>query len=399
MNEIALMKGFPPAEEGQVTLGNWRKPPFNRWSFQHVREIVPSAEIANDPAHVRPLASDPQDFSAVTIEDDEGSLSFASFLEKTDTDGLVVLHNGKIVFEHYANGMQPSTQHIMMSVSKSVLGVLAGILVERGVLDLSVPVTDWIPEVAGTAYAGATLRDLMDMRVGILFDEDYMASAGPIIEYRKAQGWDPLEPGDEPMDLRSFYASLTEGDGEHGGRFHYVSPNTDLMGWVIERAADKRYADLVSDHIWRPIGAERGAYITVDRLGAPRCAGGYCATVRDLARLGLVLAEGGKYGQRQVIPASWIEDVATAGDTEAWDTGDFAKYFPGIPAHYRSKWYVIRGDTPLVFALGVFGQNLFVDPANAIVIAKCSSQALPMDEKRIALTTRGVQGIRRHLAG
>jgi CubicO group peptidase (beta-lactamase class C family) len=392
-----LMKGFPPAAEGQVTLANWRRPPFNKWAFKHVREIVPSADIPNDPLNVRPLPSALRDLSDLTIETDGESIDLATFLDRTDTDSLVILQHGRIVFEHYAIDMLPRTQHILMSISKSVLGLLVGILVDRGVLDAAVPVTEWVPEVGRTAYAGASLRDLLDMRVGILFDEDYLASAGPIIEYRKAQGWDPLGPGEEPSDLRSFYALLTERDGRHAGPFHYVSPNTDLMGWVIERASGRRYADLASELIWQPMGAERSAYITVDRFGAPRCAGGFCATARDLARLGLLVAEGGRHGGRQILPQAWLEDILTAGDPVAWGEGDFAKYFPGAEAHYRSKWYVLRGKEPLVFGVGVFGQNLFVDPVNETVIAKFSSHALPMDEHRIALTTRGIQALRAYL--
>ena len=158
------------------------------------------------------------------------------------------------------------------------------------------------------------------------------------------------------------------------------------MGWVIERATGVRYADLVSELLWRPMGAERSAYITLDRLGAPRCAGGFCASARDLARLGLLLSEGGRYGGKQIVPSSWIEDLFTKGDPRAWDAGDFIKYFPQMNVHYRSKWYVLRGDAPMAFGVGVFGQNLFIDPKNEIVIAKFSSQALPMDEKRILLT-------------
>lgn len=397
MNDTSMMKGFPPPADAQVTLGNWRKPPFNRWAFKHVQEIVPAAEIANDPRHVRDLPSRPLDFSGFRVDAGGEMLDLATFLERTDTDGLVVLHDGGIVQEYYGDGMQPSTPHIMMSVSKSVLGLVTGILVERGVLKLDALVTDWIPEVRKTAYAGATLRDLLDMRAGILFDEDYLASAGPIIEYRKAQGWDPLGPGDKPSDLRSFFGLLVETDGAHADRFHYVSPNTDLMGWVIERAAGERYADLVSDCLWRPMGAERSAYITVDRLGAPRCAGGFCATTRDLARLGLLIAEGGKYAGRQIVPAAWLADISTAGDVQAWNAGDFLKYFPGMPIHYRSKWYVLHGEAPMIFGVGVFGQNLFVDPKNRIVIAKFSSQALPMDEERILLTMRGIEAMRAYL--
>lgn len=137
----------------------------------------------------------------------------------------------------------------------------------------------------------------------------------------------------------------------------------------------------------------------MDHLGAPRCAGGFCATARDLARLGRVVADGGRYGDRQIIPGGWIKDIFENGDAQAWDVGDFLKYYPGLPMHYRSKWYVIRGNAPLAFGMGVFGQNLFVDPKNDIVIAKFSSHALPMDEGRIALTMRGIDALRTHLAG
>ena len=397
MENEQLMKEFPPPTERLVTLANWRKPPFNKWSFKHVREIIPSAEISNDPENVRQLPSAPHDFAGLSINGENSAYELGTFLSATDTDSLVVMQGGKIVYEFYDKAMGRGTPHILMSVSKSVLGLLVGIFVERGQLALDTLVTQWIPEVGKTAYADATVRDLMDMRVGILFDEDYLAGAGPIIQYRKAQNWDPWAPGEMPSDLRTFFASLIEKDGTHKGRFHYVSPNTDLMGWVIERATGERYADLVSELLWRPMGAARSAYITVDRFGAPRCAGGFCATTRDLARLGLLVAEGGRYAGKHIVPSSWLEDILTQGDAPAWDAGDFVKYFPRMSIHYRSLWYVLRGSAPMIFAVGVFGQNVFVDQKNQIVIAKFSSHALPMDEKRILLTMRGVEAIRNHL--
>ena len=139
----------------------------------------------------------------------------------------------------------------------------------------------------------------------------------------------------------------------------------------------------VSELLWQPMGAGRDAYITVDRLGAPRCAGGFCATTRDLARIGLLLAEGGSYGGKQIVPDGWIEDIWTNGDPDAWNEGDFVKYFPNMNIHYRNKWYVLQDAAPIMFEVGVFGQNVFIDRKNQIVIAKFSSQALPMDEKRI----------------
>jgi CubicO group peptidase (beta-lactamase class C family) len=352
----------------QVTLANWRSSPFNRWSFHHVRELIPSADIANDPRHIRDL---PQEKQTLDVRVDP------------DTDGMAIVHRGRLVFEHYANGMTAETPHILMSVSKSMLGLL----VEKLGLDTGREVSEIIPEMGATAYRGATLRHLLDMRAGIAWDENYLASSGPIIEYRKSTGWNPLGPGEAPSDLHSFYANLKEQDGPHGGRLHYTSPNSDLLGWVIERATGARYADLMSELVWKPAGAERSAYITVDRLGAPRCAGGMCVTLRDLARVGVWVLEQGL-----------TERFERDGEPSAWAAGDLAPYYPGLPMRYRSFWYVVDGAAPLAFGMGIHGQNLFIDRVNDLVIAKLSSQAMPMDAARIGLTMRAISEVRKLLA-
>jgi CubicO group peptidase (beta-lactamase class C family) len=352
----------------QVTLANWRTAPFNRWAFHHVRELIPSADIPGDIHRVRALPAHATEFS--------GELD--AFIRETDTDGMAIVHRGRLVFERYGNGMTDETPHILMSVSKSLLGVLTETLGLEQRL-----VTDVLPELKSTAYRGATVRHLLDMRAGIVWDEDYLATSGPIVEYRKATGWNP---GDGRSDLHSFYGTLTEATG-HGGDFHYVSPNSDLLGWVIERATGRRYAELMSELVWKPLGAERSAYITVDRLGAPRCAGGMCVTLRDLARVGLWLME-----------QPLMDQLERAGDAGAWARGDLVKYFPDLPMRYRSQWYALHGAAPLVFGLGIHGQNLFIDRRNEIVIAKLSSQALPLDAARIALTLRAVSQLRKLLA-
>ena len=355
-----------------VTLANWRSAPFNRWGFQHVRELIPSADIPNDPHRVRELP--------VQRRNIDGEL-----LAETQIDALVILHRGRLIADHYAQGMTFETPHTLMSLTKSLMGLLFGSLA----IDPDQPVTDFVPEVGATAYAGASLRHLLDMRAGVKFEEDYLATLGPIVEYRKATGCDPLGPDQAPSDLHSFYQVLNERDGPHGGAFHYVSPNSNLLGWVIERATGRRYADLMSELLWKPMGAERSAYITVDRLGAPGCAGGMCATARDLARVGQWMIEH---------PSPWIEDIERNGDRQAWDTGCLVRYFPGMPIHYRSQWYVLHGASPLIFGLGSYGQNLFIDRKNELVIAKFSSQALPFDPERIGLTMRAVSQIRKSLS-
>jgi CubicO group peptidase (beta-lactamase class C family) len=391
------MTGFPPAPEHQVTLANWRTPPFNRWSFQHVREIIPSADIANNPDAIWSLPRRPTDISRVSFTHEGTAISFEAFLAEAETDGFVVLQGGSVIAEIYRHGMTRHTPHILMSVSKSLLGIVAGILVARAILDPSRPVTDLIPEVTDTAYAGATIGNLLDMRAAIAFEENYLAGSGLIVDYRKSHNWNPPEPGDVPSDLRGFFRRLTRADGVHGGRFHYVSPNTDLLGWVIERATGKRYADLMSEVLWTPIGATRSAYITVDRLGAPRCAGGVCATVEDLARIGQLIAQGGRRGGASIIPEEWIEDTIARGSQDAWNRGDFVQYFPQRTMHYRNQWYVTRDAEPWLFALGIHGQYLFIDRLNQIVIATVASQPLPLDAPRIRLILAAVEALRRQL--
>ena len=370
----------------QATLANWRTAPFNAWAFHHVRELIPSADVPNDPRAIRSLESRPRDFAGLRIDPDSGeAMGLEAFLQETGTDGLAIMHRGRLVFERYANGMTDETPHILMSVSKSMLGLLAHELeLDRGAL-----ATSLMPELKGTAYEGASVAHLLDMRAGIVWDEDYLATAGPIVDYRRATGWNPSHT---PSDLRSFYQQLKE-TKPHGGPVHYVSPNSDLLALLIERATGRRYAELMSERVWKKAGAERSAYVTVDRLGAARAAGGMCATLRDLARVGQWLIE-----ER----ADFLAGLGQ-GDSAAWAAGDMAKYYPGLPMRYRSQWYVVEANrdekaAPLVFGMGIHGQNLFIDRANAIVIAKLSSQAAPLDAGRIALTMRAVSQLRKFLA-
>ena len=397
MSSPSLMSGFPSAEAGQVTLANWRTAPYMKWAFQHVREIVPSADIPNATGDVWKLEAAPENFSSFRFEHDGRSYDIDKFVDETDTDGLVVLHRGKVVLERYGNGMTSDTPHILMSVSKSLTAIVAGILVERGKLDLEQEIVSIIPELKDSVYSGTTVRHVLDMRVGIDFDEDYHATSGAIVEYRKATNWNPLAPGERPSDLRTFLASLKARSGPDGGPFHYVSTNTDLLGWILERTSGIRFADLLSNLLWKPMGAQCPAYITVDRFGAPRCAGGICITTMDLARVGQLIVQNGRRSDTQIIPAGWIEDTLSGGDPKAWAAGDMICYFGDRPMHYRNKWYVLR-DSNIAFGLGVYGQNVFVDKAGEVVVAKLSSQAPPLDKNLIGLTIAFAEAMSGHLA-
>jgi CubicO group peptidase (beta-lactamase class C family) len=391
-----LMSGFPSIDADQVSLANWRIAPYSKWAFQHVREIVQSANVPNAPGDVWKLGSDPKDFSSFGFEHNGKRYSIDQFLDESDADGLVVLHRGKVILEHYDNGMTSDTPHILMSVSKSLTAIVAGILFEQGKLNPEQRVISIIPELRDSVYSDATVRHVLDMRVGLDFDEDYLATSGPIVEYRKSTNWNPLGQGERPSDLRTYLAALKKRSGPDGGPFHYVSTNTDLLGWILERASGTRFADLLSSLLWMPMGAQCPAYVTVDRLGAPRCAGGICTATIDLARIGQLIVQNGRRNGTRIIPVPWIEDTLAGGDPEAWADGDLISYFGDRPMHYRNNWYVLR-DRGIALGLGVYGQNVFVVKANELVLAKVSSQAAPLDKDLIGLTITFVEAMSDHL--
>lgn len=390
--ETKLMQGAPAAPANQVTLANWRTEPFNRWAFSHVSEIVPSATIANDPDAIAPLSSAPADFNALACTTSDGRDStVAAMLAETYTDGFLVLHKGRIVTESYAGALTRARPHIVFSVSKSITGSLAGTLVERGELDANAPVTRYLPETKGSAYGDATVRHVLDMTVAIDFAEEYLNPESDFMRYRRATGWNPPLDGVDPGDLRSFLATLKRGGGEHGHAFHYVSVNSDLLGWILERAAGKSLPDLLGERLWIPLGAEQPAQITVDRLGAPRPAGGISGTLRDLARFGEMMRLGGRANGKSVIPSFWVDDILKNGDKDAWARGDMEQFNPG--GSYRSKWYILDQDRQQFTAVGIHGQWIFVDRRAEVVIVKVSSQPLPVEENMDRLTLAGLKAI------
>jgi CubicO group peptidase (beta-lactamase class C family) len=369
----------------KADLSNWRSPLHSRWAFRHVDEIIATAPIENEPRDVSALRSASRGLG--------GSLFRKLVLNAIRTDAMVVLHDGKLVFEWYARGNDAHTHHILMSATKAVMGLLAGMLHETGDLNLDAPVSTYVPEVATTAYQGATIRNLLDMRTGIVLD------AGQQREYDVATNWDPIAPGGKDTDLVSYLQNLTSAAKPHGGPFSYISANTDLLGWAIERATGQTVAALLSARLWKPMGAEDAAYMTLDRKGLARSAGGFCATARDFARLGQLIVDGGRRGAREIIPASVIGDIVNSGDADAWNKGQWGTAFASISKNmrYRSGWYMIDDQPKTMFAMGIHGQNLFIDRANRIVVAKLSSWKQRIDYLPLWVTHRGFEKLQQTL--
>ncbi len=370
--------GMTRAAFGEVTLENWRTPPISKWAFHHVRELIPSAQIeAGDqtlPMSVSPVCLSNLEFTG--LQDETWTLQ--QLLSASRTSGFIVVKEDRIVCEHYFNGLKPSQPHLVFSVTKSITGIIAGILTEKGIIRPDKDAVTYIPEAKGSCYDGCSVQNLLDMSVDTEFTESYLDRQGDYGRYRESIGWNPYTDPENPKDLKGFLTTMKRGNREHGDAFHYVTPHTDFVGWILERASGKTYAQLVSDLLWKPMGAQWDAYVTVDRLGAARAGGGICTTLRDLARIGMVMRDAGRALDSTVIPDAWIRETIGGGDRNAWIKGDFSAFLPD--GCYRNFWYQTRNASGAFFALGIHGQWLYIDPKSSVVIAKVSAQEEPEND-------------------
>lgn len=377
MGSSRIMMEFPPADDAQVTLANWRTKPFSAWGFRNVRELLPTANVGRSDVSAE-LQLDLRYLEDVAFEGLDGApTTLVNGLRQIETDGLIVLHRGKIACEWYDNGLSPSAQHLVFSVTKSITGSVAGILAEAGKLDPQAPVVDYIPEMKGSVYGDCSVRHLLDMSVGIKFEEDYLKPDGDVARYRRSTGWDVSEAAGLPSPhLREYLGTLKPDGVPHGERFHYVSTNTDVLGWVYERACGMSYAKILHQYLWAPLGAEYDAYVTIDSRGAARAAGGFCASILDLVKFGEMMRNNGVSSTgRQVVPRWWIDDIRNNGNAEAWSRGEYTSLFPN--GNYRSKWWMPDRSRSAFCAIGIHGQYIYIDPVDETVIVRVSSQSGP----------------------
>lgn len=357
-----FMRGYPPNPARRVTRANWFVGPFNRWGLQHVREITATTEISRGDGPVAELPSEYRPLLELEVEDLQGeTVSLHQWLRDSYTDGLLVLHNGRIVTEIYLNGMTDRTHHNLFSVSKSFAGNLAGILASRGDLELDATAGSYVPELAGSAYEDATVQHLLDMAVGVQFTEIYDDITSDIFRHAQATN---AAPNPQQLTLYGILPTYPKA-GEHGEVFHYVTADTDALGWVLQRASGRHLAELLETEIWSKLGAERDAFVIVDLNGTPWMGGGLNVTLRDAGRFGQMMLQNGFFNGRQIMPAEWIETLRAGDDLPTGSN-------PPLEIGYKNKWWIYH-DLNGYGARGVSGQRIMVLPEDNTVIVKFSS--------------------------
>jgi len=395
--EYGLMKGFPAAEDKRVDATNWTMYPFNRWGFQNVQRFHSTAEIDNGYQAAVPFERNIKELDDLKVGlDGDQQFELKELLESYNTDGIVVVHKGELVYERVWNDMTPTTAHWMASTSKSVIGTVAAILVERGVLDENTHVKDIIPELAKSGWAKATVREVLDMSVGTAWDESmsellneesFARQYGAAANSWQIKGYD----GGGVMD---FLPGIKQ-DRKHGESFVYNSPAVDVLGWILNRVTGKTLEQNVSDEIWQYLGAEGQSYYLLDGAGIAWPTGGVNSGLYDIAKFGVLMQQEGMINGKRVFPSSLTTDIIKNGNKQEFANGSHADLYPN--GTYRNYWWVIGNDDNAYMAKGIYGQYIYVNPTKEVVIVRFASEKESANRERMKRVEAAYQQIADHL--
>lgn len=353
-----------------LTLESFQFGPINRWSFSHMREVIPTVNIPRDPDRFLPLKKSDDFIADFSVAFQGRKQSIDKIAAHQYIDGLLILKDGEILFEKYYGNLTQDRPHLMNSVSKSVVGLVAGKLAALGVVDLDKPVSHYVPALAKSGYGPDSVQTVLDMRDGSDYTEDYPDFTSTFRLQDCAIGWTDADycPEDGPVGLYEFLPTIGR-DSSKLGKFSYRSGSTNVIGWVLEAATGQPLAELISEHVWQPMGAEFDANITVDEGGFVLADHGMSSTLRDLGRVGLLVLNDGKAFGNAVIPTAFIQDIFGQQGDPKWPTPAPDGYKP----YYRSFWWGEGNPGGDVSGYGIHGQFLRIAPEAGLVITLFST--------------------------
>lgn len=372
---LGWMQGFPPPADKLITQpsSNFFSFPKLRWTVCHIRELMPTTDVSRGIGAPSKLSyALDKNIDAITFmpTNSKRPMTWKQSLDANYTDGIMVMHHGKVVYERQNGCLNELGNHAAMSMTKSMTGLLAEILVTEGKLDDKALVASIIPELKNSGFGDATVRQVMDMTTALDYSEDYADPNADIWKYSEA-----ASPLPKPKDYKGpngyfEYLQTVKKNGEHGEAFNYRTINSDALGWIISRTTGKAVNALLSERIWQKIGAEQSAYMTVDVKGTPFAGGGLSAGLHDMARIGSLMLNKGEINGERLFPAAVVDNIEAGGDKEAFAKADYKQLTNGS---YTSMWWLFNNPTPIYAARGVHGQTVYVDPEADMVIVRFAS--------------------------
>jgi hypothetical protein len=375
---LEWMVGSPPPRDRLIRFADdsFTRFPRTRWSFSHMRQLMPTVVVPRDNAPVWELPRwESADIDQVTFETlgARRPMTWSESLAANFTDGIIVLHRGYVAYERYFGALTPHRQHIAFSVTKSFVATLAAILIHDGVLDEHATVAHYVPELSEGGFRDATIRQLLDMTTGIAYVEDYTDDSSSIWSLSRAGGFRPRPPGYSGPETFYEYIRTLQQDTPHGERFAYKTVNTDTLGWVLRRVTGRTLSELLGEYLWSRLGVEQDAYFAVDSAGIEFAGAGLNLTLRDLARFGEMMRLGGHFNGQQVIPEAVIDGIRRGGNRDQFSAAGYT-LLPGWS--YQSMWWLTHNAHGAYSARGIHGQALYIDPAAEMVIARFASHPL-----------------------
>jgi CubicO group peptidase (beta-lactamase class C family) len=374
-SRLGWMTGFPPPPEKLIMQpeSDYFSFPKLRWTVCHIRELLPTTQVSRgigNPIKLSYAIDDGIDtvsFKPIGVNE---PMTWKESLSINYTDGILIIHKGQIVYEGYFGCLHEMSKHAAMSMTKSMTGLLAEILIVEGRLDDTTKVSKIIPELANSAFGSATVRQVMDMTTALDYSEDYSDPEADIWIYSAAAS--PLSKPKNYEGPNGYfeYLQTVKQDGVHGEAFGYRTINTDALGWIISRVTGKSIAHLLSERIWSKIGAEQDGYMTVDSKGTPFAGGGLSAGLRDLGRIGLLMLSGGEINGKRLFSKNVVERIQEGGDRDAFAKTGYSTLGGGS---YKSMWWVFHNKHGAFAARGVHGQTIYVDPTAEMVIVRFAS--------------------------
>lgn len=373
---LGWMEGFPPPPDKLIAQpdSNYFSFPKLRWTVCHLREFLPTQQVSRGIGAPVPLQYDLDEtaIDALTFTPigSEEEMTWKESLSANYTDGILILHRGKIVYERYFGCLDEMGKHGAMSMTKSLTGLLGEILVAEGALDDSAQVSSIIPELGESAFGSATVRQVMDMTTGLAYSEDYSDPNADIWKYSAAASPLPKPSDYDGPDGYFEYLQTVRPEGAHGDAFHYKTINTDALGWIVSRVSGREVTELLSERIWSQMGAEQDGYMTVDGKGTPFAGGGLSAGLRDLGRIGLLMLNEGEINGRRLFPSQVVANIRAGGSKEAFAKAGYRTLDGGS---YRGMWWLLHNEHGAFAARGVHGQTIYVDPTADMVIVRLAS--------------------------